>query len=181
MKGKPVIYKGKEYPNVLSLVKTIYKNDTEKHYRRIYKRLTNGYSLEDAMKPEKITYRGCKPVVYKGKEYLSLYSLIKSVYKKDINTHNARIRKRLKLGYSLEDAMNPEKRKYRESKPIVYKGKKYSSLMHLVKTVYKKDMTKNFNRIYRRLFRSGYSLEDAMNPLYLKKGRKNDKTSNRKH
>ena len=149
--GKKIIGPdGKEYKSITALAKAYGCN-----YDIVRRRLKKGFSVEDAISKSKFANKREveKFVGPDGKEFKSLRALTKA-YEYNYDT----VRRRLKKGISLEDALSKERisRKPTDKKFIAPDGKEYGSIKALAKAY-----GCNYDTVQRRL-KKGFSVEDAI-------------------
>lgn len=157
--GKPVTYKGVKYPSIKELAKAVnVKPDF------LYQRFKKGYTVEEALlsKDKEKTFNG-KIVTYKGVKYPSIKELAKS-----LNIKPEYLYRKRGEGYTVEEALSPEKMRSKKSKKakkkkigkafdITYKGVTYATRKELA-DAYNIDLIVLYYRLAK-----GWSLEDAIN------------------
>lgn len=123
---------GKTYVSVIEALKHF-----DVSYERVRHLLMKHYGLEDA-----IIHCLTNNIVYSGKTYTKLVDLC-SDYGKDSETINTRLR----LGWTLYEALNKEKKEPTSSKTVEYRGKLYKSQKELANSYgLHTDMVKAFVR-----------------------------------
>ena len=137
-----VEYKGVKYPSLKDFC-----CELELDYGLVKSRLSNGWSLEDAVSKQ-VRRTAHKEFSYNGKEYSSLSSFCRE---NDLSYHL--VRNRLGYGWSFEDAIGKSKE---TGKQFIYGGKKYSSIKSFCK-----ENGLSYSLVNGRL-RLGWSFEDAV-------------------